>query len=342
MDTATSLQTLPPQWAHFCLGIETFVRERIELTGSGIVVGVSGGIDSTALLHVLVRLMERNALRLHVAHLDHGLRPESFEDAAFVQALATSLNLPCTVEHVDVADSAKEHQLGIEEAGRELRYAFLEKVRHDSGCAWIATAHHADDLMEDVLMRLIRGTGWPGLAGMTAVDPKRMLLRPLLQTKKTQLQDFLRTIGQTWCEDPSNSDQSFTRNRVRSELLPLILDENPNFHITVARLWTQAGLDQDYFEQVVQELTLQQTDNSNTLHLDELVKVHPALRLRLYKHLLDALGPGQALSETLLALDRAVERGESPKPALFQFPGGKTVLFKGLALSFHSAPDITP
>jgi tRNA(Ile)-lysidine synthase len=184
------------------------------------VVAVSGGADSTALLLALHQL----GCRLHVAHLDHGLRPESSADAEFVRELSERLGLPCTIERRDVAPYRGARKLSPEAAAREVRYAFLRETAEREGAGAIFVAHTADDQVETFLLRLIRGAGVAGLGGMKPKDGQ--LCRPLLDVWRQDLEAFLREQGQEWREDASNRDPAFLRNRVRHELLPLLASLN--------------------------------------------------------------------------------------------------------------------
>jgi len=156
-----SLQDLPPKWAHFCLHIDRFIADELgfDLSEKTLIAACSGGADSTALLLVLHWLARRNGGRIVAVHLDHGLRPEAGADAAFVQALCASLDVECVVRKADVATLAEETGVGLEEAGRNARYALFAEVLAERGTDAVAVAHHLDDLTEDVLMRLVRGTG---------------------------------------------------------------------------------------------------------------------------------------------------------------------------------------
>ncbi|MEF2229546.1 MAG: tRNA lysidine(34) synthetase TilS [Pseudodesulfovibrio sp.] len=313
-----SLQDLPPRWAHFCLHIERFVVDELgfDLKGKTLVSGCSGGADSTALLLVLHCLSLRNHGRVVAVHLDHRLRPQSGEDAAWVRGLCASLGVECVVREEDVAGIADTEGIGMEEAGRNARYALLAGIMETHGGHGMAVAHHLDDLAEDVLMRLLRGTGWPGLSGMVGHDPERRLFRPFLLTPKAELIRFLGEIGVGWREDGSNLDSRWTRNRVRNFLLPKMLEENPNFLESVSRLWRVGCADADYWG----ALTASQAGPliANVV----LIKSHKALRLRLYKAALDGVGGGQALADTLFKLDIAWQ--EKRIGATFQFPGDKT------------------
>ncbi len=360
-----ALRELTPAQARLCLHVEQFIRQgmglaRESLSGKGLLVACSGGCDSTALLIILRCLQERLGCRLAVAHLDHRLRPESSAEAAIVQQRCAAMGIPCTLGSEDVAARALEAGTGIEEAARNARYAFLEKARVESDCDYIVTAHHLNDLAEDMLMRLMRGTGWPALGGMEATCMDRRLIRPLLVTERNKLEAFLEESGIPWCEDSSNSDPTYLRNRVRAEFLPLFMRENPAFLSSVAGLWRLARTDADYWQHAEDNIlaSLDKSTSSRDSLEDcseytsapraacpagstaeaavpapivlprmALSSADKALRLRVYKRCLDKLGTGQALLEGLERLDAVWLRNEGGKT--IQFPGSKTATITG-------------
>ena len=332
----SGLGELSPWAAHFCLGIEAFLKEQIPipLAGQSVLAAFSGGLDSTALLHILRLLAPRLGFTLHAAHLDHGLRPESAAQAQTVVQLCQDLGLACAVRAVDVAALSRQGGQGLEETGRRVRYAFLEEVRSETGAATVVTAHQLDELAEDVLMRLLRGTGWPGLGGMLAWDPRRRLLRPLLLTPKEDLRRFLGELGQGWLEDSSNTDRAFLRNRVRLDLLPLFKRENPQFVQVTAELWRQARIDASFFEDMTAKsiAPTQEPGREHFLGNEALLALPQALRLRLYKRTVENLGPGQPLAQTLRGLDLAWSAKRVG--SVFQFPGGKEAKVERLGISF--------
>ena len=315
-----NLQNLPPRWAHFCLGIEHFVRRdlRTDPTGSTLLVAYSTGLDSTALLYIFHILAPRLDLRLTAANLNHMLRPEAVHEQDLARTTCADLHIPFVGEAADVATFARQHKTGIEEAARSLRYDFLERARKKVGATHILTAHHADDLAEDVLMRLVRGTGWPGLAGMQGCLHERKILRPLLGTPKNTLRKFLEYLEIPWEEDHSNQDMRFLRNRVRSEILPLFLRENPAFLDAINQLWKMGRADQSYWENKVEEYAGR---DKTVLIPSTLRTLDPALRYRIIKHTVETLGPGQALAETIFTLDDLWQKKATGKA--IQFPGDK-------------------
>src|SRR5262245_7077443 len=181
--------------------------------GEGVLVAVSGGADSLALLHVLHALAPAFRLTLHVLHVDHGLRPESPRDAEFVQAAARRLGVPCEVARVTVPRGASR-----EAQARRARYAALEECAGRVGAVRIAVGHTREDQAETVLMRVLEGAGPRGLAG---IPPCRgRVIRPLIEVSRREIVTILRSLGVPWTEDPSNLDPAFLRNRVRHEILP--------------------------------------------------------------------------------------------------------------------------
>lgn len=197
-----------------------------------VVVGVSGGSDSLCLLHVLVALGSELDITLHVAHLNHRLRgAESDADAAFVQRLAESWGLACSIDEVDVSALAAVSKLGEEEAARHARYTFLARTAYRVGAAAVAVGHNADDQTETVLMHLLRGTGLAGLRGMAPCsvmgDPPLVLIRPLLEVPRVSIEAYCREHDLQPRLDRSNLDRTFFRNRLRHEVLPALEEVAP-------------------------------------------------------------------------------------------------------------------
>jgi tRNA(Ile)-lysidine synthase len=190
----------------------TIRRHAMLAGGETVLVGVSGGADSVALLLVLLRLAPALDLTLRVLHVDHGLRPDSARDAAFVQALGARLGVPVDVARVEVGAGS------LEAAARAARHAALEACADRVGAARIALGHTADDQAETLLMRMLEGTGVRGLAGIPPVRGR--LIRPLLESRHRAAVATLTAAGLEWLDDPSNHDPRFFRNRVRHDVLP--------------------------------------------------------------------------------------------------------------------------
>lgn len=293
--------------------------------GDRLLLAVSGGADSLALAALLARLAPARGWELRALSVNHGLRPEAAADAAHAAGVCQRLGIPCRVALVDVP-ALRLRGEGVEEAARRLRYAALEEERRRCRAAWIALGHHAGDATEDMLLRLLRGTGWPALGGMRARDGERRLLRPLLGVTPDMLRACLRALGIDWVEDGSNKDTRLTRNRIRHSLLPLMREENPALDAALGRLRALAALDADYWDDLLDAaLAAQPWEDSGTdilLPRALLRPLHPAARLRLFHHAARTLAlrhGGQARHDALAALERAYIEGRGG--LVFQFPG---------------------
>ena len=200
-------------------------------TGELVVVGVSGGPDSVALLHVLSELSTRYGFNLHIAHLNHGFRGgTATEDARFVENLAKDLRLPVTSEAWDVKSYVKRHRLTPQEGAREQRYDFFLKIAREQGASKIALAHHKDDQVETFLFRLIRGAGLEGLSGMPVIrelDQGIHIIRPLLQVSKKEILNYLTRRELTYRLDHTNEESVYMRNKIRNCLIPEMEKLNP-------------------------------------------------------------------------------------------------------------------
>ena len=217
--------------------------------GDGVAVAVSGGADSLALLHALRALAGPRGWRLGVLTVDHGLRPGSAADAAFVADHAKALGLPARVLPLAPGDLEPHRPAGPEAAARAARYGALWPAADELGCPWLATGHTMDDQAETVLLQLLRGAGPDGLAGM-AVRTGR-LLRPLLGARRTDTRAACAAMGLPWREDPTNAEDGPLRNRVRTRLLPLLEDLRPGATRTLARTATLAADERDWLAPLV-------------------------------------------------------------------------------------------
>lgn len=222
--------------------------------GSRVVVAVSGGSDSVALLHLLNLAHEAHGLELVCAHFNHRLRgAESDADEEFVRILADSLHIRFETGSGDVAGYAHRHRLSGEEAARELRLHFLRGVAIERGADRIATGHTRDDQAETVLFRMLKGTGMRGMAG---IAPRSgMFVRPLLAWSKGQLRGWLLDHGYSWREDLSNADKRYERNFIRAEVIPLIESRFPAGATAVSRLAEIARASCELFERQTEQVT---------------------------------------------------------------------------------------
>jgi tRNA(Ile)-lysidine synthase len=225
-----------------------------------LLVAVSGGLDSMVLLEVLRQLGTRYGWRLTIAHLNHRLRGASSNaDERLVRATAKSLGLPCVVGQVDVRSLAERQQLSIEMAARQSRHEFLARVARSRGIRTIALAHHADDQVELFFLRLLRGAGRQGLAGMewsgaSPVDPRLTLIRPLLGCRRAGLMEFARAEKIRFREDASNTALNILRNRVRHDLLPLLArDYQPALVPVILRNMEILGAEDELLDQLAED-----------------------------------------------------------------------------------------
>ncbi len=213
-----------------------------------VLVALSGGADSTALLLSMKTLFREGKLGgLFAAHLNHGIRGESaLSDQQFCQSLCETLEVPLQTETCDAPNYAKNAGKSLEEAARELRYAFLERARVAAGADCIATAHHKDDQAETLLLHLLRGCGTGGLAGM---KPRNgFVARPLLQTSREEILQYLADQNATYCEDETNAQNCALRNRIRNDLLPALREYQPDFVDSLCKTAALCAGDDAYLE----------------------------------------------------------------------------------------------
>lgn len=290
--------------------LEAFLeRQGLFRPGERVVVGVSGGPDSLCLLHALWSLREKRGLELLVAHCHHQLRGEEAErDAAAVAHLAQQLGLSLVLERVPVAQYRRAHHLSLEEAARELRYAFFSRVVRAQGAVGVAVGHTADDQVETILLHWLRGSGLGGLRGMQPRTWYRVagegeplqIFRPLLEVSRQETEAYCAAAGLSPLQDSSNRDLRPLRNRVRWELLPRLRQLNPHIGQTLLRLSRSVGEDLALIEGLAdaawRELA---TEEAGLVRFPtaKLLGLLPALRRRLLLraagHL---LGPGKGPS----------------------------------------------
>lgn len=212
---------------------KTLKKYNMLTQGEKIVLGVSGGADSIALLYSLNELIDYG-LELIIAHLNHRLRvDEAKRDADFVKEIAKSLGLTFVYAEVDTLKYKEESQLSTEDAARQLRYKFFDQVMSKHYATKLATAHTLDDQAETVLMRLIRGSGSKGLSGIPPVSIN--IIRPLIEISRSEIENYLNSRDIKWVEDASNVSREFLRNRIRHDLIPELESYNPQIKETLAK-----------------------------------------------------------------------------------------------------------
>lgn len=227
-----------------------YIREgRLLQPGDRVAAAVSGGADSVALLRILLELREELGIVLSVAHFNHQIRgAEADSDQKFVAELAQAFQLELHAGSGDALAHARDHKLSVESAARELRHRWFRDLIEQQRVEKIATAHSLDDQAETVLMRILRGTGVRGLAGIAPEQKEKHLIRPLLAVSRQEIEAYLGSLHQLWCNDATNQDLGHTRNRVRHTLLPLIEKEfTPAIRQTLADLGEMARWENDYW-----------------------------------------------------------------------------------------------
>lgn len=234
-----------------------YIREQqLIAAGDRIALAVSGGADSVALLRLLLQLRQELGVVLSVAHFNHRIRgAEADQDERFVKSLAQQFDLQFHSGSSDVPAHAQEKKLSLETAARELRHAWFATLLHAGHADKIATAHTEGDQAETILMRVIRGTGTRGLAGIAPWQKGKGLIRPLLSVTRREIEDYLKHLGQPWREDQSNQDLRHARNRIRRELLPVLQrDYNPAIRETLADLAEVARAEDEYWDKEIATL----------------------------------------------------------------------------------------
>lgn len=257
-------------------------------SGDRVLLAVSGGADSMALMHAMAALRERLGISLQVAHVNHMIRgAEADADEEFVMRAAAELGLEAHSRRVDVPALARARGMTVEEAGRQARYEAFEEIAREHGMGVVALAHNANDNAETVLMRIIRGTGVKGLAG---IPPTRVtasglrIVRPLINVERRVIEEYCGAKGIAFRTDSTNVDTAYTRNRVRNELIPLLEREyNPAVSRALVRLARNASVDEDFLAGKVCELLKEysgESDGRVRLSRQAMAAAHDALLSR--------------------------------------------------------------
>jgi tRNA(Ile)-lysidine synthase len=256
--------------------------------GDAVLMGVSGGPDSVALFHILHCLSEELKIRLAVGHLNHCLRGKSSEnDARFAESMANTHNMPFYLEKKDVRQYKEQHKLSLEEAARDVRYAFLLGVAGNNGYSKIALGHHADDNAEQILMHLFRGSGPLGISGIPPVREGK-IVRPLIKLKRDEILRFLKENRIDYVLDKSNEDRKHLRNRVRHDLIPSIKASiQPQITATLTRLAHITKAEEEWLGQLIEpifeESIHRRLSNRLVFSVDRLKVMHPALQRRILR-----------------------------------------------------------
>ncbi|HEX6461652.1 MAG TPA: tRNA lysidine(34) synthetase TilS [Candidatus Saccharimonadales bacterium] len=265
----------------------------VDLLPAGVyVLAVSGGIDSVVLLDMLAKQPQ---LELIVAHVNHGIRPDSGEDAVFVQQLAKKYGCRYEATSLQLGASASEEQ------AREARYAFLKKVQRRHAAKAIITAHHADDVVETILINLIRGTGWRGLCSLRSEGG---LVRPLLNVYKQEIAAYAKKHRLGWREDSTNQSNHYLRNYIRLQLLPKLLLSDPRLKAKLHNLWQQQCMLRGKIEAEIEGLYQHIADRTG-LKRAAFEQLEPAIADEILRHYLLKQGVRQTIPQRRRALQFA-------------------------------------
>ncbi|MEI6610871.1 MAG: tRNA lysidine(34) synthetase TilS [Deltaproteobacteria bacterium] len=298
--------------------IKTIEKYKLLEKGDRVVVALSGGPDSTALLAALAQISKELDFDIIVAHFNHGLRgTSSDEDENYSQAIAEKLGLIFVTGKMD----SKLRQKGVspEDFYRQERYQFLNKVAKDNNAQKIALGHNLQDQAETVLLNLLRGSGLEGLRGILPMREGKFI-RPLIEITRDEIIGFLSEAGLSYCHDSSNESSIYLRNKIRSELIPYLKEKfNPKIVENLAQMAETLRLDDELIrnsvEQVLQSKHIQNQPDGISLNIEYLKGLAPAIRSRLFKEILESLSPeknGFSFSN-IKALDRLVQLAESGK-----------------------------
>lgn len=319
-----------------------------------LVVGVSGGADSTALLLALDELnkAQKTSLTICVAHLDHGIRPDSKKDAQWVRKLARKMDLKCVIGRTNAAAEASATSENLEQTARRLRYEFLERTARRLQVKFVLTGHTMDDQAETVLLRLIRGSAGEGLSGMDALRPlskgsQITLVRPLLWARHSQTEDYCHHRQADFLHDEMNDDERFARVKIRKQVLPLMQQVNKR---VVEALSRTAALLKDDGEVLVNDADLLLSRAMEgvpfnpeaeipALRVDVLLGAPPALRRRaIRKWISNGRGHSRRLEMVhLLAVDGLLQGSKGGR--VVELPSGFRVRRKKGWLEFDAKND---
>ena len=252
----------------FIRKVSQFIEEK-HLLGSGnkVLVALSGGADSVALLRVLLRL----GYVCEAAHCNFHLRgEESVRDERFVRALAESLGVPLHVIHFDTNAYAASHNVSVEMAARELRYDWFAKLRQECGAKVVAVAHHRDDSVETFLLNLVRGTGINGLQGIRPVNGE--VVRPLLCVSRAEILDYLSSLGQDYVTDSTNLQDEFVRNKLRLNVIPMLETINPSVSDTIVETARRLADVAQVYQEAIQAARKRVMPDGETINIPTLCR----------------------------------------------------------------------
>jgi len=258
-------------------------------TGDALLVGVSGGPDSVALLYILIGMAEHYGYRIGIAHLDHGIRgAESERDAKFVESLAKKHALPYYLDTVDLIAERKKSGMCLEEAGREVRYRFFHHIADRFGYDRIAVGHHRGDDAELIMMNLLRGSGPAGICGMRPAGQR--VIRPLIAANRKEILSFLHSRQIAYVHDRTNDETIYRRNRIRHHLIPALSQYNPRIVETLSRLGEVLRTEEEWLDSLIgpmlEQVVRHREPNRMVIDLEGLGRIPLAARRRVLRRVI--------------------------------------------------------
>ncbi len=304
--------------------------------GSSILIGLSGGVDSVVLLHLLAELAPQNSWKLSALHVHHGISPNADAWAAFCRELCARRAIPLQIERVDIAPLRDR---GTEAAARQLRHQALGRQAMD----FVALAHHEDDQAETVLLQLLRGAGVKGVAGMPAIRNAArgpVLLRPLLDTSRAELESYAIQQGLKWVEDESNTDEKYPRNFLRHRILPLLEQRFPACRATLARA-AERFAEADALLDALAGLDAQEAFDGKTLDVARLAELEAARAKNLLRWFLQRRGTLMPESPRLEEMQRQLCTAREDAQVCIAWGGWEIRRYRGRAhvCSKHAEPE---
>lgn len=310
--------------------------------GEGVLCALSGGPDSVAMTIALAGLRDRFKNKLAACYVDHGLRPDDVPaEITFCRELCKKFEIEFVTRSIEVKDYARQQGLSMQEAARLLRYDALNDAAHECGAGRIATAHNADDQAETLILRLLRGSGPTGLGGIPPV--RDHIIRPLIETPRAEIERFLKTQHIVAMQDSSNKKTDYLRNRVRKELMPIVLSINPGFLDTASHTQGIFRQEEQHWQVAVTKtmmrLITRKTDAAIELFLSPLESMDAVLLRRVLRRCLDETrglrGVGYVHIESIVHLIKHSGPGHR-----VQIPGGVRAIKKYSTLLITSAPPM--
>jgi len=315
----------------------TIEKYQMLVPNSKVIVGVSGGPDSTTLLHLLYRIKSQYNLQLCVAHLNHRLRgKEAQEEAKWVKELASGLDIPVILNSFDVALLAKRKGLSLEEAARLARYDFLEQAANQIGASKIALGHTASDQIETFLMRLMWGSGLEGLSGIPPVRGR--IIRPLIEIFREEIEEYCKDNNLRPRRDSSNEETSFLRNKIRLHLIPYLSERyNPQLRKGLFQTIEILREENEYFqgesERIFKSLHKEKRDEQIILDIEELTHLPLALKRRIIREAIRRI-KGDLRRVKFNHVDSVLELTERKGSKQLDLPGNLIIKKQGKHLIF--------